>query len=188
MSKIGYARVSTDDQSLDLQIDALKEAGCIKIFEDKASGAKIDRSGLQHVMEYLREGDVLVVWRLDRLGRSLKHLVQLVEELRERGIGFQSITEGFDTTTPNGKLIFSIFAALAEFERNLIRERVQAGLKAARARGRSGGRAKKLNEGDLKKLKKLYASKAFSVPEICSQFQISKSTLYNYLNGEAGVS
>src|SRR3954451_12060266 len=143
--KIGYARISTDDQNLDLQRDALKAAGCEKIIEDKASGAKAKRDGLERVREQLRPGDVLVVWRLDRLGRTLKHLIELMGDLERQGIGFQSTTEAIDTTTPGGKLVFHIFAALAEFERNLIRERTQAGLEAARARGRKGGRPKALD-------------------------------------------
>ena len=137
--KIGYARVSTDDQNLSLQLDALKEAGCGKIYRDKASGAKAQRPGLQEALEYLREGDTLVVWRLDRLGRSLKHLIETVQVLEERGVGFQSLQEAIDTTTSGGKLVFHIFGALAEFERNLIRERTNAGLQAAQgARAQRG--------------------------------------------------
>src|SRR5919202_993195 len=144
--KIGYARVSTLEQNLDLQRDALRAAGCTKIIEDTASGGKLPRSGLERVRELLRKGDVLVVWRLDRLGRSLRHLIELMGELEQQGIGFRSITEAIDTTSPGGKLVFHIFGALAEFERNLIRERTRAGLDAARARGRKGGRKLKLNE------------------------------------------
>ena len=144
--RIGYARVSKHEQNLDLQRDALKAAGCKKIIEDTASGGKVQRDGLDRVREQLRKGDVLVVWRLDRLGRSLKHLIELMAELEGQGIGFQSVTEAIDTTTPGGKLVFHIFAALAEFERNLIRERTHAGLEAARARGRKGGRRKKLGD------------------------------------------
>ena len=138
--KIGYARVSTIEQNLDLQRDALKAAGCGKIIEDTVSGGKAKRDGLERVRELLRQGDVLAVWRLDRLGRTLKHLIELMAELEGQGIGFQSTTEAIDTTTPGGKLVFHIFAALAEFERNIIRERTRAGLEAARARGRKGGR------------------------------------------------
>src|SRR3712207_2462849 len=144
--KIGYARVSTIEQNLDLQRDALKAAGCFKIIEDTVSGGKVQRSGLDRVRELLRKGDVLVVWRLDRLGRSLRHLIELMTELEGAGIGFRSLTEAIDTTTSGGKLVFHIFGALAEFERNLIRERTRAGLDAARARGRKGGRRKKLGD------------------------------------------
>ena len=143
---IGYARVSTTEQNLDLQRDALKRAGCEKIIEDTVSGGKVQRPGLERVHDALRSGDVLAVWRLDRLGRSLKHLIELMAELEAERIGFQSVTESIDTTTPGGKLVFHIFGALAEFERNLIRERTYAGLAAARARGRKGGRRKKLGE------------------------------------------
>jgi DNA invertase Pin-like site-specific DNA recombinase len=147
---IGYARISTGDQTLDLQRDALAVAGCGRVFEDVASGAKASRPGLEEALSYLRAGDTLVVWRLDRLGRSLPHLIETIAALAERGIGFWSLTEQIDTTTSGGKLIFHVFGALAEFERDLIRERTQAGLAAARARGRKGGRPKKL--ADPKKL------------------------------------
>jgi DNA invertase Pin-like site-specific DNA recombinase len=133
---IGYARVSTTDQTLDLQKDALKKAGCSKIFTDTASGAKAERTGLDEALNYVRSGDTLVVWKLDRLGRSLPHLIETITGLNNRGIGFKSITEAIDTTTSGGKLIFHIFGALAEFERDIIRERTQAGLNAARSRGR----------------------------------------------------
>ena len=148
--KIGYARVSTIEQNVDLQVDALKKAGCKKIYIDKASGAKADRPELTRALEQLREKDCLVVWRLDRLGRSLKHLIQVVEDLESKGIGFLSIQEGLNTSTNGGKLIFHIFGALAEFERRLIQERTKAGLEAARARGRKGGRKKKLTNGKPK--------------------------------------
>src|SRR5512147_2967937 len=141
---IGYARVSTTDQTLDLQKDALQKAGCGRIFTDTASGAKAERIGLEEALNYVRPGDTLVVWRLDRLGRSLPHLIETITGLNNRGIGFKSITESIDTTTSGGKLIFHIFGALAEFERDLIKERTQAGLTAARARGRLGGRPKAL--------------------------------------------
>src|SRR5690606_21306163 len=137
--RIGYARVSTDDQNLSLQLDALAKAGCDKIYEDRMSGAKAARPGLQLALEVARAGDVLVVWRLDRLGRSLKDLIEMVSQMEARGVGFQSLQESVDTTSSGGKLIFHIFGALAEFERQLIRERTQAGLTAARARGRRGG-------------------------------------------------
>jgi DNA invertase Pin-like site-specific DNA recombinase len=141
---IGYARISTADQTLALQQDALEKAGCERIFTDTASGAKSERVGLAEAITYARQGDILVVWRLDRLGRSLKHLIETITDLNERGIGFKSITEAIDTTTSGGKLIFHIFGALAEFERDIIRERTQAGLTAARARGRKGGRPRAL--------------------------------------------
>jgi len=143
---IGYARVSTHDQNLDLQKDALEKAGCEKIHVEKASGKSSNRPELRKVMNYLREGDTLVVWRLDRLGRSMKHLVELVTQMDEKEIGFRSLTEAMDTSTSGGKLIFHIFGALAEFERNLIQERTQAGLAAAKARGRIGGRPFALDE------------------------------------------
>ena len=141
-TKIGYARVSTSDQTFALQEDALRKAGCERIFYDKASGAKTARPGLDQAIQYLRKGDVLVVWKLDRLGRSLRHLIDVVAELSSREIGFQSLTEALDTTTPGGRLIFHIMGALAQFERDIIRERTQAGLAAGRARGRLGGRPK----------------------------------------------
>ena len=143
--KVGYARVSTYDQDLSLQIDALQRAGCEKTFDDKASGAKAQRPGLSDAMDFLRKGDTLVVWRLDRLGRSLKHLIETVTVLEEKGIGLISLTESINTTTSGGRLVFHFFGALAEFERSLIRERTQAGLQAARARGRKGGRPKALS-------------------------------------------
>ena len=136
---IGYARVSTHDQTVHLQQDALEKIGCVKIFTDTATGSSFERKGLDEALSYVRDGDTLVVWRLDRLGRSLRHLIDTVTRLNERNIGFKSITEQIDTTTPGGKLIFHIFGALAEFERDLIRERTQAGLTAARARGRGAG-------------------------------------------------
>jgi len=160
---IGYARVSTHEQDLSLQLDDLKRAGCEKIFEDKVSGAKTDRPGLQEALEYVREGDTLLVWRLDRLGRSLIHLIETVSQLEERGIGFRSLQESIDTTSSGGRLVFQIFGALAEFERNLIRERTLAGLSAARARGRTGGRPKALDATKRELLYKLYDEKEFSV-------------------------
>src|SRR5215210_3918276 len=143
---VGYARVSTGEQTLDLQLDALETAGCGKVFQETASGAKADRPVLDEVLAYVRPGDTLVVWRLDRLGRSLQHLIETVAALAARGIGFKSLTEQIDTTTSGGKLVFHVFGALAEFERDLIRERTQAGLAAARSRGRVGGRPKKLTD------------------------------------------
>ena len=185
---VGYARVSTDDQNLALQKDALEKAGCKKIFSDKMSGAGAERPGLQDALDYLRNGeDTLVVWRLDRLGRSLKNLIELMNLLEERGIGFQSLQESIDTTTSGGKLIFHIFGALAEFERNLIRERTRAGLAAARARGKKGGRQKMLDKEKTERLYKLYdetnvdGSRKYAIKEICEMMGISRSSLYRYL-------
>ncbi len=181
---IGYARVSTQDQTLDLQTDALTRAGCEKIFTDVTSGAKAERPGLRDAMNHLRSGDTLVVWRLDRLGRTLKHLIATVTELSEQGIGFKSLQENMDTTTPGGKLIFHIFGALAEFEREVIRERTNAGLQAARARGRLGGRpsVQTLDPKKVALVKKLYAERSMPVQEICETLHIGRSTLYRYLN------
>jgi DNA invertase Pin-like site-specific DNA recombinase len=178
---VGYARVSTLEQNLSLQVDALIQAGCEKIFEDKVSGAKAERPGLQAAFEYVRPGDTLVVWSLDRLGRSLKHLIETVGQLEEREIGLYSLHEAIDTKTAGGRLVFQIFGALAEFERNLIRERTLAGLSAARARGRRGGRPKALNVTKTELLYKLYDEKEYTVKEICGLLAISKPTLYAYL-------
>ena len=180
--KVGYARVSTYDQNLALQVDALERTGCEKICRDQVSGMKTERPGLQEALAYLRPGDTLVVWRLDRLGRSLKHLIDTVAELEERGIGFQSLQEAIDTTTSGGRLVFHIFGALAEFERNLIQERTQAGLQAARARGRKGGRPKALSGKKVALLYQLYDAKHHSIQELCDILGISKSTLYAYLD------
>lgn len=174
--KIGYARVSTDDQTLDLQRDALKAAGCERLFEDKASGVKADRPGLVEALAFVRKGDVLVVWRLDRLGRSLPELVRLVGELDAAGIGFESLTEKIDATTAAGRLIFHVFAALAEFERNLIRERTHAGLAAARARGRKGGR----RELPAEKQTAIRSMADRPPAEVCKALGISRSTFYKY--------
>lgn len=179
--KIGYARVSTNDQSLDLQLDALSLAGCDKLFHDVASGATTARPGLIDALAYLRMGDSLVVWRFDRLGRSLSHLIDTVTALEERGIGFHSLQESIDTATSGGKLVFHMFGALAEFERNLIRERTQAGLAAARARGKTGGRPRSLDANKQALLFKLYDAKQHSIAQLCDIFNISKSTLYDYL-------
>jgi DNA invertase Pin-like site-specific DNA recombinase len=178
---IGYARVSTHDQTPNLQQDALKKAECSKIFTDTASGAKTERKGLDEALQYVRPGDTLVVWRLDRLGRSLPHLITTMTDLEERGIGFKSLTENIDTTTSGGKLIFHIFGALAEFERNLIRERTQAGLTAARARGRRGGRPKALRDRQVSIAQALYDDPQRSVAEICQTLKISRATLYRAL-------
>lgn len=179
---IGYARVSTQDQTLHLQKDALEKIGCRKIFTDTASGAKADRTGLEEALNYVRQGDTIVVWRLDRLGRSLKHLIETISSLNNRKIGFKSITENIDTTTSGGKLIFHIFGALAEFERDIIRERTQAGLLAARARGRKGGRPKALSGRKAAMAQELYNNKINSINEICKTLNISRATLYRYIN------
>ena len=178
---IGYARVSTDDQKLNLQQDALNAAGCEKIFEDYLSGARATRPGLTSALEMVRSGDTLVVWRLDRLGRSLKDLIQLTETLKQRSIGLQSLQESIDTTTSSGQLIFHLFGALAEFERNLIRERTNAGLVAARARGKLGGRPKALDPNKRQLAVKLYNDRQYPIGEICQMMGISKPTLYNYV-------
>lgn len=179
--RIGYARVSTQQQNLELQQDALKAAGCEKIIVDVASGKRIQRSGLDQLHDTLRRGDVLVVWRLDRLARSLKHLIELLTDLEEGGIGFQSLQEAIDTTTPGGKLVFHIFGALAEFERNLIRDRTRAGLAAARARGRKGGRPKAIAREQRELAVQLYHGKQHSIPQICELAGITKPTLYAYV-------
>ena len=177
-------RVSTQDQTLDLQLDALSKAGCDQVFKDTASGANTERQGLDEALKFLRTGDTLVVWRLDRLGRSLKHLIETMTTLQARGVGFKSITESVDTSTSGGKLIFHVFGALAEFERDLIRERTQAGLAAARARGKVGGRPKSPALDDPKKLalaQSLYDDKRNSIIDICKALHISRSTLYRYI-------
>lgn len=179
---IGYARVSTDDQNLDLQRDALEKANCEQIFTDQVSGTKARRPGLEQALSHLRSGDTLVVWRLDRLGRSLRHLIDTVTDLQERGIGFKSLQESIDTTTSGGKLVFHIFGALAEFEREIIRERTQAGLQAARARGKTGGRPKALSKSKAEMARQLYQDKAHSINEICQTLGISRMTFYRYVN------
>jgi DNA invertase Pin-like site-specific DNA recombinase len=183
---IGYARVSTGEQNLDLQTDALKDEGCERVFTDELSGATAERPGLQKAMDYAREGDVLVVWRLDRFGRSLKDLIAKVETLGEKGVQFKSLKENLDTTSSAGRLQFHIFGALAEFERDLNRERTMAGLRAARARGRTGGRPRALSEEDLPELQALMRDPEVPVRRICERFGISKATLYRYVgpNGE----
>lgn len=181
--KIGYARVSTDDQNLSLQQDALTVAGCEKIFEDKESGAKAERPGLDACLTFARPGDTVVVWRLDRLGRSLSDLVRIVGDLEKKGIGFESLTEKIDTSSATGRLVFHLFAALAEFERNLTRERTVAGLSAARARGRSGGR-KPLDPAKIAILQQLFADKKNSPASICKHLGISRATLYRYATPE----
>ena len=178
---VGYARVSTSDQKLDLQLDALREAGCEKTFCDQASGAKTERPVLTEALAFARTGDTLVVWRLDRFGRSLKDLVGRVEELRERGVGFRSLTEGVDTTSPTGKLVFHMFGALAEFERDLIRERTMAGLASARARGRQGGRPRAMDEEKVRVASRLMKDPEVSVAEVCRAVGVSSATLYRYV-------
>jgi DNA invertase Pin-like site-specific DNA recombinase len=177
--KIGYARVSTQDQNIDLQMDALKAAGCDKVFVDEGiSGSKTDRPQLNAALEFVREGDSLVVWRLDRLGRSLPHLIHVVTGLGERGIHFQSLQETIDTASATGKLVFHLMAAMAQFERDLIRERTNAGLAAARARGRNGGRPKTLTPEQIKVGRALSKNSEVSVSEICKQLGCSRSTYY----------
>jgi DNA invertase Pin-like site-specific DNA recombinase len=178
---IGYARVSTQDQHLELQEDALQRAGCEKIVVDRVSGTVAERPGLQQVKNLLRKGDTLVVWRLDRLGRSIKDLIGWMNWFEQEGIGLRSLHEAIDTTSTSGKLTFHIFASLAEFERQLIQERTQAGLKAARARGRLGGRPVALPASKRKRAVQLYHKKELTVKEICEMMGISKPTLYAYV-------
>ncbi len=180
---IGYVRVSTNDQEPALQIDALVNAGCVRIFEDKASGAKSDRKGLDDCLSSLKKGDTLVIWRLDRLGRSLQHLVSLVTELNDRGIKLKSIQDGaIDTTTANGELIFGIFASMAQFERRLIIERTHAGLAAARARGKKGGRKPiSADDSKVKAARLMHADPNHSIKEICTTLSISRATFYRYI-------
>jgi DNA invertase Pin-like site-specific DNA recombinase len=175
---VGYARVSTDDQDLALQRDALRAAGCERLFTDTMSGAKAARPGLTAALEFCRVGDTLVVWRLDRLGRSLTNLIELMTVLQEQEIGFRSLTEQIDTTTSGGKLVFHIFGALAEFERELIQERTRAGLAAARARGRQGGRPKKLDRKKIDMAQQLYDAGEHSIADICQTLGVSRATLY----------
>jgi DNA invertase Pin-like site-specific DNA recombinase len=176
--KIGYGRVSTVDQNLNLQIDALEKAGCEKIFTDTASGSLNLRKGLIDAIEFCRAGDSLVVWKLDRLGRSLKHLIETVNRLQAKDIGFVSLQENVDTTSSGGKLVFHVFGALAEFERELVRERTRAGLAASRSRGRLGGRPKKLSNKQIELAQKLMKDPTNSIKEICGALQISRATLY----------
>ena len=183
---IGYARVSTDEQNLDLQKDALRQAGCERILADQQSGVKAERPGLKAALAYARSGDTLVVWRLDRLSRSLKDLIELVTHLEAQGIGLKSLHEALDTSSSSGKLIFHLFGALAEFERNLIRERTQAGLRAARARGRKGGRPKALDAEKSALAIQLYEEKTRTVKQICQLMGISKPTLYKYIAAARG--
>jgi DNA invertase Pin-like site-specific DNA recombinase len=181
---IGYARVSTQDQNLSLQKDALKKAGCERIYTDKTGGAETNRSGLDKTLDVLRPGDTLVVWKLDRLGRSLSHLVELVNQLKEREVGFRSLQESIDTTSGVGKLVFHIFASLAEFERDLIRERTLAGLESARARGRMGGRPKAMDKKKSAMARSMHRDKNLTVKQICETLGIGKTTFYRYVNAD----
>ena len=183
---IGYARVSTADQTLALQEDALQQTGCEKIFKDVMSGSTTERPGLSDALEYARPGDVLVVWRLDRLGRSLAHLIQVVQQLQADGIGFRSLQENMDTTTSGGQLIFHIFGALAEFERSMIRERTNAGLAAARARGRVGGRRPRLSMDQVRMAQRLMASPDTTADQVAEALHVSRATLYRALKRVEG--
>lgn len=180
MALIGYARVSTAEQDTALQTDALRKIGCERIFEDMASGAKGERPGLASALAYLRDGDVLVVWRLDRLGRSLQHLIEVIGALEARGVGFRSLTESIDTTTPGGRLIFHVFGALGQFERDLIRDRTKAGLAAAAARGRKGGRKPAVTADKLQRARELIAN-GLNVREAAARLKIGKTSLYTAL-------
>jgi DNA invertase Pin-like site-specific DNA recombinase len=176
--KIGYARVSTIEQNLDMQLDALKEAGCDRVYEDKASGAKTDRQGLRSAIENLREGDTLVVYKLDRIGRSLKDLISIITDLNEKSVQIVSIKDSIDTSSASGKLMLNMLCVLADYERTLIRERTNAGLQAARARGRSGGRPSVLTAQQIKAARALYDSKQVTIDDICKQINCSKPTFY----------
>lgn len=180
---VGYARVSTLDQKPELQLDALKAAGCQKLFTEKTSGAKVDRPQLLAALDYMRPGDTLVVWKLDRLARSMKQLIEIVGRLQEKGIGFRSLTEAIDTTTAAGELFFHIFGALAQFERSIIRERTGAGLKAALARGRKGGRRQRVKEEDIRAALALLRDPEISVRKAAEKLGISVSTLYRLAPG-----
>jgi DNA invertase Pin-like site-specific DNA recombinase len=179
---LGHARVSTTDQQPHLQVDALERAGCYRVFTETASGARTDRPTLERLMDQLRPGDTLVVWKLDRLGRSLRHLVDIITGLADRGIGFRSLQEAIDTTTPGGKLVFHVFAALAEFERDLIRERTAAGLAAARARGRRGGRPSVMTAHKARVAQEMYRSGQYTVSAIAQTLGISRASLYRHLD------
>ena len=183
---LGYARVSTTDQKPQLQVDALQRAGCYRVFTETASGARTDRPALEKLLDQLRPGDTLVVWKLDRLGRSLRHLVDTITRLADRGIGFRSLQEAIDTTTPGGKLVFHVFAALADFERDLNRERTAAGLAAARARGRRGGRPSVMTAHKLQVAQELHGSGQYTVAAIAKTLGVSRASIYRHLNGDAG--
>jgi DNA invertase Pin-like site-specific DNA recombinase len=183
MALVAYCRVSTDSQNLGLQIEALKQAGCDRIFQETASGAQRDRPELAKALDYLRPGDVLCVWKLDRLARSLRQLLETGEALAERGIGLRSLTESIDTTTPGGRLVFHVFGALAEFERGIIRERTMAGLENARRMGRKGGRPRAMSDADIAKAKAMLASPEITVEAVAETLGVSAATLYRYLPG-----
>ena len=178
---VGYARVSTRDQTPALQLDALRAAGCRRVFEETASGAQRDRPQLKAALDYLREGDTLVVWKLDRLARSTQQLIGTVEELARRGVGFRCLTQDIDTTTAGGRLVFTVFSAIAEFERGVIRERTMAGLQAARARGRKGGRPPALSAKDLAAARALLRDPEITVAEVARRLGVVPSTLYRHL-------
>ena len=184
---VGYARVSTRDQTLALQLDALHAAGCARVFEETASGAQRDRPQLAAALDYMRAGDTLVVWKLDRLARSTKQLIETVEELARRGIHFRCLTQDIDTTTAGGRLVFTIFSAIAEFEREMIRERTRAGLDAARARNRRGGRPPGLKARDLKEARALLRDPEITVEQVAARLKVSPSTLYRHLPGGRGA-
>lgn len=186
MAKVGYARVSTKEQSLELQLDALNHEGCTKIFSEKITGRKKERPELDKCLEYLREGDTLVVYKLDRLGRTTKQLISFVEELKEKGIEFKSITNAIDTSTPQGKFFFTIMAGFAEMEADLIAERTKAGLESARARGRKGGRPK-MDPALIDKALTLYDSKKYSIKEITELTTVSKAKLYQAINERTNI-
>lgn len=179
--KIGYARVSTMEQNPDLQIDELRAAGCDEIYIDRMSGAKVDRPELNNCLRHLREGDTLVIWRLDRLARSLRHLIEIVEDLDRRAVGLRSLRDPIDTTSAAGKLVFQVFGAMAEFERNLIRERVKAGLDAAKKRGRRGGRPRSLSQADVRKAQ-LLINGGETATDVAKTFGVGRATLYRELN------
>jgi DNA invertase Pin-like site-specific DNA recombinase len=183
---LGYARVSTTDQHPQLQVDALQHAGCYRILTETASGARTDRPVLEQVLDQLRPDDTLVVWKLDRLGRSLRHLVDTITSMTDRGVGFRSLQEAIDTTTPGGKLVFHVFAALAEFERDLIRERTAAGLAAARARGRHGGRPPVMTTHKLKVAQEMYGSGQYTVAAIAKTLGVSRASIYRHLDRAGG--
>lgn len=187
MAVIGYARVSKDEQKPELQHDALERAGCDRVFEDRVSGATTERPQLAEALAYLRSGDVFVVWKLDRFGRSLGHLVDALTKMKAKGVEFRSITEGMDTTTPGGKLMYHIFGALAEFELDLIKERTRAGLSAAEARGRKGGRKRSVTPEKLQRAR-AHMQAGLTVREAASRVKVGKSALYKALSDDAAVS
>ena len=184
---IGYARVSTRDQSPALQLDALRQAGCGKIFSEQRSGAQRDRPALTQALDYAREGDVLVVWKLDRLARSLRQLIETVGNLEQAGVGFRSLTEAIDTTPPGSRLVFHLFGSLAEFERELVRERTLAGLEAARGRGCTPGRPPKLGPKEIEAAKSMLANPALTSEDVCRHLGVTRSTLYRHLHAAGRI-